>query len=740
MLLRGILNGDTTTNIEPATRKEAYLKAILENGGGGGGGGSLPSVTSADKGDFLRVDENGEWDKDTGDDLARIDGYYETMGVGFADQLNATSYVVDKEPYSFRTAGGSADIASRLYDKIVGGTLAWNQIMPNGNFANAGSWYRTGATLTAENNVGTFTCNTTQYRTWGAYQLKPVPIGHIVLVKASMCAHTTNPLQKLRLGTHNTYKFTGLLGNREIEDPANDTWYDVSMIAVSGHATPYVTLYAIADSAEEVTVGDTLKLRNVTEFDLTLMFGNDVAEYIYSLEQGNAGDGVGWFNRLFPRAYYATNDGTLEHVNTSAHKTVGFNAFDRTTGKATLLGGRQYEITGTYTALSYVDINGDSETLTVTNGKFTPTNNGELTVTGGDGTTCVHLVWSGYRDGDYEEYKGRTYVLDEVVLPGIPKLDASNNLYYDGDTYESDGTVTRGFNKVDLGRDLNWFYDSGSQIFWANLVDGALESRNDGICSRYAIYPEATQSTLPDKGMMLYTASSSSRVMLKDTTKNDTDLDNHYASWLEGVTLLYKAAATSATSREPYQSPQVCDDFGTEEYIDRGVAAGTRDVAIPVGHETRYPANLRDKLQHLPGLAEEDGEYVVQQDGQQMTLVPLAETEAAQGMIRVITPLYVNLTQDSETTAAANYTNGEIAEAMSEGRRVYVTLPYGDNRLIGEITQVTVGEDGEGNRLTQFFVQMLNTAQSALYVLESDWDTDESDNWDLVVYALTPVS
>lgn len=36
------------------------------------------------------------------------------------------------------------------------------------------------------------------------------------------------------------------------------------------------------------------------------------------------------------------------------------------------------------------------------------------------------------------------YALDSsLVLRGIPKLDANNKLYYDGDVYESDGTVTR---------------------------------------------------------------------------------------------------------------------------------------------------------------------------------------------------------------------------------------------------------------------------------------------------------
>lgn len=58
---------------------------------------------------------------------------------------------------------------------------------------------------------------------------------------------------------------------------------------------------------------------------------------------------------------------------------------------------------------------------------------------------------------------------------------------------------------------------------------------------------------------------------------------------------------------------QVVDDFGTEEFVSTNI--------VPVGHKTRYPANLRDKLQHLPSLASADGTYLIQQSGKQMSLV-----------------------------------------------------------------------------------------------------------------------
>lgn len=100
MLLAGILNGDTTTNIEPADRKERLLKAILENGGkalpevsGSDNGkvlgvvdgewdateipeGNMPAVTASDAGKVLRVGNSGNWGASALDDFS---GKYKTI-------------------------------------------------------------------------------------------------------------------------------------------------------------------------------------------------------------------------------------------------------------------------------------------------------------------------------------------------------------------------------------------------------------------------------------------------------------------------------------------------------------------------------------------------------------------------------------------------------------------------------------------------------------------------------------
>ena len=62
------------------------------------------------------------------------------------------------------------------------------------------------------------------------------------------------------------------------------------------------------------------------------------------------------------------------------------------------------------------------------------------------------------------------------------------------------------------------------------------------------------------------------------------------------------------------------DDFGTEEYVDAGVTASTptRDVAVPVGHDTFYPQDMRKRLEQvlstyvaLPAIPTNDGAYTL---------------------------------------------------------------------------------------------------------------------------------
>ena len=71
---------------------------------------------------------------------ADADGTSPNLTAGNALQLVSTVGVEDQVPYNFRASGGGADIGDRETDMIVGGTVAWNQIVQNGNFVDTTGW------------------------------------------------------------------------------------------------------------------------------------------------------------------------------------------------------------------------------------------------------------------------------------------------------------------------------------------------------------------------------------------------------------------------------------------------------------------------------------------------------------------------------------------------------------------------------------------------------------------------
>ena len=224
---------------------------------------------------------------------ADVNGSYDSMTVGNAKQLVATVGVTDCTPYTFRTAGGSADIGDRAVDKLIGGTIAWNQLIRNGNFADSSYWQGNGATIAVSGGIASFTPT----QKWGKLQEdansgRQAVAGHRYLAIAEV------------IGDTHTYMEFGAIIAKYLSNES-DAWQQ------------------IADDNFK-----TISVRNAHVHDLTQMFGSTVADYIYSLEQANAGAGVAFFRKLFPKPYYEYNAGELLSVNASAHKMVGFNAWD----------------------------------------------------------------------------------------------------------------------------------------------------------------------------------------------------------------------------------------------------------------------------------------------------------------------------------------------------------------------------------------------------------------------------
>ena len=84
-----------------------------------------------------------------------------------------------------------------------------------------------------------------------------------------------------------------------------------------------------------------------------------------------------------------------------------------------------------------------------------------------------------------------------------------------------------------------------------------------------------------------YTTSSAVGTIAVNTSKQLFCNNGSSTSAPTGM-LVYELATPTTESTSPFEANQIVDANGTEEYIDAGVEAGTRDVAIPVGHDTKY--------------------------------------------------------------------------------------------------------------------------------------------------------
>lgn len=488
-------------------------------------------------------------------------GYYPNMTVGLSENFVGTGEPT-RRTFNYDTAGGSADISdgNAEIEKMYGDTIVWNQLVKmitqeqttdgvnrkliNGEYVFSG-------TATSETFILLDNTNASRFK---------MVSGHKYLIYGC------------KGGTANTYRLF-------------DSWSGL----FSQYNTPIIYAYnsGVVQLSLNVKNGvnvDGLKIKPQV-FDLTQMFGSTIADYIYSLEQSQAGAGVAWFKKLFPLDYYPYNPGTLLNVNPAGIKTVGFNAYDKATGKAVLIGGNQYQITGTYTSLSY----STGEVLTPdSTGCFTPTKTGELTVTGGGENTCVHLTWSGYRNGDYEDYWTRTR--DINIQPYFPDgLKRAGTVY---DEISKDKAIKR-IGVVDLGS-LSWGYDSSlsTPYFYTALSDINGKSNSTNMIS--AVYtPKQKFWNIAGSDMCI--GSGPNYLDISNAAYTDAAA---FKTAMSGVMLYYELETPVETQIDPplnllYQ----VSDFGTEQFLGAGA---TEPKTLPIIADIVYGVNYRDTIKNLP--------------------------------------------------------------------------------------------------------------------------------------------
>ena len=496
-------------------------------------------------------------------------GYYPNMTVGLSENFVGTGEPT-RRIFNYDTAGGSADISdgNAEIDKIVGGTVAWNQILsPQNNETVAG------VTINTANGIASLngTANTN-------VPLCKYPIQHID-------GHKYLFLSKV-IANPNGITFTIGVGSGQPWITNVSSVGNYNKMYVSNHLT---SLYIFDANGKDFSG---VKLMYQL-FDFTQMFGSTIADYIYSLEQSQAGAGVAWFKKLFPLDYYPYDEGTLLNVNPAGIKTVGFNAYDKTTGKAELIGGNQYQITGTYTSLSY----STGEVLTPdSTGCFTPTKTGELTVTGGEENTCVHLTWSGYRNGDYEDYWTRTR--DINIQPYFPDgLKRAGTVY---DEISKDKAIKRiGILEITSGM-VSLVKNTYSNIVYARVAkptNSADRNKATTTCIHSTFVSSNVTGNWNDASKVNLVLGTAHYKEYWFGFASGTTLAQVQAA-LAGTSLVYELAEPVETQIDPplnllYQ----VSDFGTEQFLGAGA---TEPKTLPIIADIVYDVNYRDTIKNLP--------------------------------------------------------------------------------------------------------------------------------------------
>lgn len=180
-----------------------------------------------------------------------------------------------------------------------------------------------------------------------------------------------------------------------------------------------------------------------------------------------------------------------------------------------------------------------------------------------------------------DESNVSTYPIDGIELRGLPKLDANNKLYYDGDEYTADGTVKRKYRLVTINGDSTYNYTQNGQtsdtkLCYISFSDKAFGETNM-ISDRFT-YNASNSVAYSMRGR---SGSNGVEFRLPSTVEYSVEA---FKAWFASnpATLIFELATPTTESATAYTQAQKCYPNGTEEFVDG------RTVEVPVWNEADY--------------------------------------------------------------------------------------------------------------------------------------------------------
>lgn len=538
------------------------------------------------------ADDLKELESEIKDTYARKDGFYETMGVGTA--VNLAGQQDRSNSDKFRTSGGSEDIATgtaRL-ESIKGNAIAWNQYR---NVTNGYSNISNGITITYQNGIYTVSGTQTSANT------NTRPLLNIDDNSYFIEGHKyALMLTDVRGLNQNVYIRDNFGGNTPITTS--------SYIFTHTQSRARFALY-FWDNASEVHTAEDIQFC-ANYFDLTLIYG--IGNEPSTVAQFEA-DYQRWFGRAL--GYEPYDAGSLKPVLMTGYKTVGFNLLDPETGKAHLVGtyGNTnveqglycYEISGNYTSIT------DEEGNTITpnaNGYFMVDTPQEITVAGADEETCIHLTWSGWRNGETELHWNEVKQMPITTLTGKLNGEGSSVVVFPdgmksaGDVFDEikveNGVVkaVKRIDSVDLGS-FTWSRKDNTETnssYTCKIPQMRDVGTNNFLTAGYVNRGRGNyDSTICGMSTGWYSGGNGRNVYISNDIYHVGLSASAFKTAMSGVMLYYELNTPEEYILDNFELPIrfKVDDFGTEEQVGEGINAILT---------CKYGVNAVDVLRRLP--------------------------------------------------------------------------------------------------------------------------------------------
>ena len=487
------------------------------------------------------------------------------LTAGFAGNLVGRGEATSEE-IGFRPSGGLTSVndgAARI-ERLKGNTLVWNQriqwsAMNTSAFGLKFSSPRVGAAQISGTYTGSLTAIDVKLTRTNVH----IPIGHKFIVSSNS--------DKVKLRVQGSMVYDG------IYDAANGYVFD-----------PVIQLSGLVTGQEvNITFSPTL-------LDLTQMFG-----------AGNEPTTIEEFNARKPLGIdeYAYNEGELISTTADEIKSVGFNAWDEEWEVGTIYPGTgiDQESTSTIRSKNYNRMLPNTKyCLYSKSGKsmavilydedkkfidyWTNDNLRGITTTSdtrffrvmtyaGYGPTynhdiCIHLVHTGYRNGEYEPYEEfrRSLPISEIKDSEGNAL-FPNGLLSAGSVYDeiTDTKAIKRIGMVDMGT-LNWHITGKETVLINNIgVAKSVTENKSLLCSAYVTHRPAELYGTDKSGIAGPQYGYWNTICVYNSSYTD---DATFKAAMSGVMLYYELAEPIEIDLpEPLNLDYEVSDFGTEEVI-----------------------------------------------------------------------------------------------------------------------------------------------------------------------------